>query len=106
VRGILCFSAIDLFINSNDFENIYIEPNKPDVKIIELYILLFYNYIFTLFFVPTAISVSRISVQQIFIDVIITVIIAVSIITTINVSTQFGDGGILANSTKISRIYI
>ena len=108
----MCFSAIDLFINSNDFENIYIEPNKPDVKIIELYILLFYNYIFTLFFVPTAISVSRISVSrisvlQIFIDVIITVIIAVSIITTINVSTQFGDGGDTSKFNKnIKNIYM
>jgi hypothetical protein len=36
---IFLFSKNDLFINSNDLENIYTEPNKQEDKIIELYII-------------------------------------------------------------------
>jgi len=40
--GIFLFSKNDLFIFSNDLENIYTEPNKQEDKIIELYIIYIY----------------------------------------------------------------
>ena len=39
---IFSFSKIDLFINSNDLEYKYTEPNKQEDKIIELYIIYIY----------------------------------------------------------------
>ena len=43
---IFLFSKNDLFINSNDFEYIYTEPNKQEDKTIDLYIMLIiYIYI-------------------------------------------------------------